>query len=168
MANKRLKYEASTCSCGRIHITSMENLDWMQEDYFHRTIFYVCTNCGVSSMLWLEPYEEGFSINSIDINPDDFKPVQYPSSDEHQCRVFFSKGIPVPMMNGKYADMYSLHHFVSTYEMSNGNCDSPVSPRFIVDIDRLIKEVGDEEIIKAIRSRTNIGINWVGTAYEHI
>lgn len=168
MADNKTKYEASTCACGRIHVIGMDNLDWLSEDCSNRRLFHVCTNCGISNMTWLDPYDDGFAINNVDINPDTILYATYPNNNDHQCKILFSKGIPIPMMNGRHADMYSLHHFVSTYGMNNGNCDSPLSPRFIVDTNRLIEEVNDEEVIKAIRSRTNIGINWVGTAYEHI
>ena len=147
------KYEVSFCSCGHIHIMPSEYLDWIQEDYKHRSIIQICRNCGSSYKTFLDEYfEGGFVICGCDV--EDTEILNDPNT-----RIILQKGIQVPIVEGYCADYY-----INGIWMCDGH-------RVVVDTDRLIRDVqrdyGDEAdyILKAISGYVS-GINWKGTKYE--
>jgi len=43
---KKKTYDIQFCSCGRIHVMSFDEIEWLSEDYKNRSIIRACANCG--------------------------------------------------------------------------------------------------------------------------
>lgn len=146
---ERKEYDCLFCKCGRIHIMEKSVYDWMGQDYKNRIVFRVCTHCGASVMTWLDPYEDGFAINSCGVQNDTY------DINNSSAKIIFSEGIKVPMKSKtEYADEYFNCRFVSSKTLS---CT--------VDTKQLIKEVNDDDILRSISTYVS-DINWDGTKYS--
>lgn len=142
------KYDVWFCHCGTIQVMPMEYYDWLQKDYKHRCIYRVCQNCGKVMKVWLDEYDDSFSINAC--NVDNFEVSE---KDLNNCRIIFNEGYRVPMVDGSYAE----------YHMNGQFYNSVLEKR--VDTEELIREVKDKEILESIASYVS-GINWKNTEYE--
>lgn len=100
-------YIAEFCRCGRIHIYPNKDIDWMSEDYKHRTVIQVCKNCGTVFQLFLTENSLGGKQPSFDINGCDVlidQDIDPDSNNKH--RIHINNGITVPMRDGNYANYY--------------------------------------------------------------
>lgn len=167
-----MKYEVDFCSCGRIHIMPESELDWLQEDYKHREVIRVCTNCGDTTTTWLDEYDNGYAVNCTDV--DTYKMTPHAISDAH---MYADRGIIVYMMNGEQADTYLANIYANTEcwkssGMSLEDAKNKFLPWAIVDTERLIRDIkrfyedDADDILKSISGYIS-GINWTGTEYAN-
>ena len=168
-----LKYIMWFCDCGRIHPLSEDDVKWLGDGVspYSRSIIKVCTNCARPYKYFLEddPWggDDDFYINEsgtvdsvIDTSVDKLK----------DFKVIFSKGIKVPMATGGYANGHTSDTFIDQEYIGRnfGNYSRTVKKNpdcIVVDTERLIREVNDDDILRAM-SRYNVGIDWTGTKYE--
>lgn len=143
------KYDVRFCSCGTIHVMPVSYYDWMENDYKNRSVYRVCQRCGRTIRTWLSEYDDGFCVNSCEMN--DF---ELSKENKDDFKVIFSKGIRVPLKTGNYATYHSC-----------GNAWFDEDKKSDVDTKRLIHEVKDEEILKSISGYVT-GIDWSDTPYE--
>lgn len=145
------KYDVRFCDCGRIQLTPMEYLDWLSEDPDNRYILQICQNCGATRRIFLTEYMDGgYALNSVDIFDYELMP-----EDLEHCRVIMNRGIPVPLMNNKRAELHIGREWYSE------ESDVPTK----VDTQKLISEVKDEDKLKSISGYIS-GIDWSGTPYD--
>lgn len=171
------KYDCWFCECGRIHIMDYEFYDWMQENFEHRCVIRICTNCGANHRVWLtESFYGGFDINGADVDLNGKRTIidttEF-SEGFNEYKFIFDRGIKVPMKSGGYAD-YHFHDGYANVDYMREKLGTTYIYEALkkdplcctVDVERLIKEVNDDDIIKSI-SGYIIGIDWKGTKYEH-
>lgn len=161
------KYQVRFCNCGRIQFIQNELWDWMAEDCEHRRVIQVCQNCGTTVMHFLTENGEGFDMNGQDIRDTDIS-----TDDGITYKFLFHHGEKVPLMCGVYADTFQGGKYINwdycrdtlgtTYlpaaEATDPDCCK-------VDIQRLIREIGDEDKIRSM-SGYAVGIDWSGTPYD--
>ena len=143
------KYDVLFCHCGTLQLMPSEYYDWLEEKYQTRRVIRVCQHCGATYQVWLTEYDDGFAVNSCNITD-----TIIDENDKYETRYIFSTGIRVPMTSGNEA----AYH--------NGNYWTDESGNTVVDTNRLIQKVRDEDKLKSIAAYVS-GINWKGTPYEH-
>lgn len=141
------KYDVWFCNCGVVQVMPMEYLDWLQKDYKNRCIYRVCQNCGNVLKVWLDEYDDSYSVNACAVNNFEISEV-----DLNNCRIIFNHGYKVPMVDGSYAKHHIAGMFIYDGETK-------------VDTERFIREVKNKEILESIASYVS-GINWKNTEYE--
>ena len=154
MPNFEQLYDVRFCKCGHIHSVPNEYWDWMSEDYAHRQVMLVCTNCGKVTTLYLTRNPEG----GYDMNSGVIKNAVIWEDSDIQYRIIFSEGVLVPVKDANgipcgYADYYNNRAW-----FSEGKRVEP-------DAAALINAVKDPILMKSISGYT-VGINWTGTEYE--
>lgn len=146
------QYDVRFCSCGRIHIMSLEYMNWIQEDYTKRKVIQVCQNCGSVVQTSIDEYPDGYIACRSEVgNVEIF--------NDPNVKVLLNHGIRVPLVGSYYADYYSSG--IWSFE----------GHREVVDTDRLIEEVRStfrytcDSILYSISGYVS-GINWRGTEFE--
>lgn len=167
-----MDYITRFCGCGRIRYIPQNVYDWMAEDYKNREVIWICKNCGATERIFLTEYENGYYVNSTDIN-EYAEPVQ--------CRIYASSGIPVFMKSGSLADVFIDAYFANRDEWiskennpdyeSIDKSECRGEPWATVDTDRLIQQIKRsnsitaDDIIRSIMSHRAARIMWDKTEY---
>lgn len=170
-----IKYDCWFCDCGRIHTMNYSEYDWLSEKHEKRALIRVCQNCGATRMIWLSEYYDeftdnmGFCINGSDVEDGT---ILSTNGNNDEYRIFFSRGIKIPMKSGGYANWKFNHGYVNSDYLKDtlGTTYIPTALQkdplcTTVDTERLIREVNDDDILQSI-SGYLVGIDWKGTKYE--
>lgn len=142
------KYDVWFCHCGRIHVMPNEYYEWLQEDYKNRFILRICQNCGNILKIWLDEYDDGYSINSTSISN-----IEFSENELKNCKIITNYGIRVPMKDSFYAVHFMSGTFLSEFGFTT------------VDTKKLINEVKDKDILASIAAYA-VNINWDNTEYK--
>jgi len=172
---KKKTYDIQFCSCGRIHVMSFDEIEWLSEDYKNRSIIRACANCGKANVTFLT---EGFEQGTFDVNCCDLE--RYGNIIWNNTKLFYSRGIKVYMKSGKEADTEQSGYFANCEEWThmNGSGYQPIEAAekerkdwATVDTERLIETIKREymndadDILRSI-SGYAVKIHWEGTKYE--
>lgn len=151
------KYSARFCQCGRIHLINNDLYDWMKEDFCHRSIIYVCQNCGTTFKVFLDEYMDGYAVNYVEVE-------NIEANYDPNTIVFFNHGIAVPVMSGHYASAHTSSNRWVAENISGPEFSRVDTQTLIQEIRRDFKEDA-ENVLKSISSYVS-GIDWKGTEYE--
>lgn len=123
------KHDIRICRCGRIHTIPYEKIDKALDD--DKNIILACMNCGALSIIggdYIEDFDNdlcGYEMYTNSVAEDVYSVNEslFKSEDNRKAlqEVFFSKGYPVPMLTGEYADTYINGEFCDSSSFNNIN-----------------------------------------------
>ena len=152
------KYVIRFCRCGHIHIVPTSVIIEAAEK--EKDVILICGHTGSMNHL---------SLDDIYNNSDD----SYVSFTSDLSRFmddfvfYYDKGLPVPMMTGRYADYYNdgIYYDYFTDPSQFFHSDDYILMRNSVNMNKLIK-ITSPEYLKEISQYVISGFNWDGTEYE--
>lgn len=122
------KYDIRICKCGRIHTIPYEKIDKALND--NKNIILACMNCGALSIIggdYIEDFDNdlcGYEMYTNSVAEDVYcvNESLFKAGDRKALQeIFFSKGYPVPMLTGEYADVFINGEFCDTSSFNNIN-----------------------------------------------
>lgn len=96
------KYEVRICRCGCVHFIPWKDVEDAVEQ--NKEFVTICNRCGEAVRYGADDYfDEG---NALYCYPLDTGEITKERFDEEFTKIFYSKGVRVPMKTGYFADFY--------------------------------------------------------------
>lgn len=181
------KYDIRICKCGRIHTIPYEKIDKALDN--NKNIILSCMNCGRLTIIGGD-YEEdfdngicGFIMYSNPIVSEAYsvnKSLFFNSNSRKALQeVFFSKGYPVPMNTGNFADNYTNGEFFDTSSYNNiSGLNRIYNIDLLMDAVKTRNEhakqvnmnyfisITPEDVLEELSRYYISGLNWEDTKYK--